>query len=300
MAYVRPPLHALYHYYCEFDAWDLICRHQTANIRPQPGTVTNFLGVRVPAEVLPKRHASLLGTVEGLPDPSNWHADIAEWAAALLSVEQASTRYRIIELGCGWGCWLVNTGSAGRARGLDLELIGIEGSARHLEMAQRVLETNGFGPDSTRLHHGIAGPRRGTALFPADADGAPVWDGSAVYNPDADMLARARSDPATQVLDVLNLADLAGRDTVDLLHIDIQGAELAFVQSAMSEIAAQVRRVLIGTHSRSIEGSLVDHFTAAGWALEMERPAIQPPRRGRPVLGIDGVQMWRNPALAGG
>jgi len=59
-----------------------------------------------------------------------------------------------------------------------------------------------------------------------------------------------------------------------------------------------VKRVLIGTHSRAIEGRLFTHFETLGWRLEMERPALAPPVAGRPEIKIDGVQLWANPALA--
>jgi hypothetical protein len=40
--------------------------------------------------------------VEGIPIPANWHADIAEWAAALRAVELAEETFTVVELGCGW------------------------------------------------------------------------------------------------------------------------------------------------------------------------------------------------------
>ena len=58
------------------------------------------------------------GEVEDMPIPANWHADIAEWAAALRAVELARGTFSMAELGCGWGCWMNNTGVAARAAGL--------------------------------------------------------------------------------------------------------------------------------------------------------------------------------------
>jgi hypothetical protein len=90
---------------------------------------------------------------------------------------------------------------------------------------------------------------------------------------------------------------MSGGNRVDLLHIDIQGAEVDYVAGNMDDIGTLVARVLIGTHSRSIEGHLTDLFLEAGWRLEMERPALCPIRAGKPFTAIDGVQMWANPAL---
>ena len=70
-----------------------------------------------------------------------------------------------------------------------------------------------------------------------------------------------------------------------------------FASGNLGDMNNHVRRVLIGTHSRSIEGSLQTLFLNAGWHMEMERPVIAPLKNGAPVTQIDGVQMWSNPKL---
>lgn len=285
---------ALFHYYAEFDAEAVIARH-AVSAEPSPGALTNFLGLKVPVSVHPPVLEPMAGGVEGLPSPGNWHADIAEWAAALYAVEAARDRFTIVELGCGWGCWLMNTGIAARRLGLDLRLIGVEGDAGHLEQARAALALNGFAESDYRLVHGVAAPETGKALFPRA--GAAEWGGQAQFFPDAETLARAETDPEVEVLNCYPLRDLAGEGHIDLLHIDIQGAEADFVTGNFADITAHVRRVLTGTHSRAIEGRLESHFLDAGWQMEMSRPAIAPLQGGRPVVAIDGVQMWANPAL---
>lgn len=296
----RPPLrHALYHYTCEYDAWGVMESFAVPDRKPEPGIVKNFLDVRVPPKILPRALNGLEGQLEPLPDPGNWHADIAEWAAALLSVVRASGTYRIVELGCGWGCWMVNMGAAARARGLAVDLIGIEGDPGHLSNAREVLELNGFDDRQFSLHHGIAAPKPGKAIFPDPEAGTALWGGEAIFYPEADTLRQAEGDKTVQVLDCKTLLELSGHRVIDLLHIDIQGAEAEFVTGNMGEMHSFVRRVLIGTHSRAIEGRLCEHFIDHGWIMEMERPAIAPLKAGRPVIRIDGVQMWSNPALTG-
>jgi hypothetical protein len=129
-AHTRPLREALFHYFCEFDAEGLIDSFHVTDQQPEPGIIRNFLSTRIKPLVYPSILTALAGTVEGKPYPGNWHADIAEWAAALRAVEQARDGYfRIVELGCGWGCWLVNMGVAARSRGLEVDLIGVEGDA---------------------------------------------------------------------------------------------------------------------------------------------------------------------------
>ena len=299
MVAVRPRLEALYHYYCEYDAFGLILSFALKDQTPEPGMVKNFMGVKVPPSVYPPVLEALQGKIEPVPDPGNWHADISEWAAALLSVVRAKDgRYRIVELGCGWGCWLVNMGAAARARGLSVDLIGIEGDANHLINAREVLLLNGFSDEEFSLHHGIAAAKPGKAIFPNPEQGTAAWGGAAIFDPDRKTLAAAERDPAVQVLNCLTLETLSGAQVIDLLHIDIQGAETAYVRGNMASLDRLVRRVLIGTHSRIIEGELMSHFLQAGWVMEMDRPVIAPLYAGKPVTGIDGVQLWSNPKLS--
>ena len=301
MPHPHHPLHqALFHYYCEFDAVALIDSFAVPGLAGTPGTLTNFMGLKVPVAVFPPVLAAMDGQVEGVPNPGNWHADIAEWAAALYAVQAAQPRgnVRVVELGCGWGCWLNITGMAARHLGLDIALIGIEGDANHLANARATLDLNGFASNDYRLVHGIAAPARGRAIFPGPAAGEAGWGGEAIFDPDAATLNRAEQDPAVQVLDCFPLPDLSDGDAIDLLHIDIQGAEADFARGNLAAMQSHVRRVLIGTHSRVIEGQLQDLFLTAGWRMEMDRPAIAPLVDGVPQIHIDGVQMWANPALA--
>lgn len=295
---IRPPHDALHHYSCEFDAYGLILSFAVVGQQPEPDLIRNFLGVKIPVKVYPPVLEAMKGQVEPVPEPGNWHADIAEWGGALRAVALAQNGlFRIVELGCGWGCWLVNTGAAARSRGLEVDLIGVEGDANHLDNAREVLEMNNFSEKDFRLNHGVAGPRSGKAIFPNPEKGSAAWGGEAIFYPDEARLAAAAQDPSVQVLDCLTLDVLSSGQVIDLLHIDIQGGETDYVRGNMDSIEQLVRRVLIGTHSRVIEGQLMEHFQKAGWRMEMERPVIAPLQAGNPVTLIDGVQMWANPAM---
>lgn len=288
----RPRIECLYHYNCEFDAVTVIKSFWRRNLDPTPGVVKNFLGAKVEPKIHPTVLDALAGNVEGLPDPGNWHADIAECAAALRSVRQAKDTYRIVELGCGWGCWLTNMGVAARDAGLRVELIGIEGNDLHLGNARDTLRLNGFGAEDFSLFHGIAAPRAGQALFPSANAAHALWNGEAVFYPDKETLKRAMADPEVQVLECYPLQKLS-----DVQVIDIQGAEVDYITGNLDGAAQYVRRVLIGTHSRRIKGALMALFLDAGWVLEMERPALTAVRGGKLKTTIDGVQMRANPAF---
>lgn len=296
-AATAPSGNLLDHFFCEFDARALLRAYAHPKRKPKPGFVTNFLGVEIAPKIYPPILSALSGSLEDIPNPGNWHADIAEWAAALRSVDCASESYRLVELGCGWGCWMVNMGAAARRRGLQLDLRGIEGDAGHLAHARETLLHNGFRRGEFTLLHGIAAPKAGLAIFPAPEQGSAHWGGAPEFDPSPERLAKAREERGLQILNCYTLEQISGNRPIDLLHIDIQGGEADYVEGNSKSMAALVKRVLIGTHSREIEGRLFAHFQNQGWLLEMERPAYAPPINGIAQIRIDGVQCWRNPAF---
>ena len=294
----RPIHEALWHWSSDFDADAIIAAFSKQGLQGDPAYVTNFIGTRIEPAVFPPVLSTMLGHVEPPPAPGNWHADIAEWASALFTVQHAAARgdtYRIVELGCGWGCWMTNMGVAARGLGLNVDLVGVEGEAQHLANASRTLELNGFTSDQFKLMHGVAGPKIGYAIFPKAGIADAGWGGEAVFYPEQSVLSAARQSRDVQVLDCMTLEQLSNGKLIDLLHIDIQGAEVDFITGNFEQIEALVRYVLIGTHSREIEGALIQHFLAAGWRLKTERPAICTIVSGRLRTEIDGVQLWANP-----
>lgn len=284
-----------FHYNASFDAEAIIRRHAVPNLTATPGYLTNFLGVRIDPKFLPQILTDRAGEVEGIPIPANWHADIAEFAAALRAVELANERFTIVELGCGWGCWLNNAGTAARRAGLAVQLIGVEGDEGHIGFAREACATNGFTPDQVTLRHGIAAPADGIALFPRQNKAGVEWGLEPVFGASVAEKQAAIAAGSHDALPMIALAELtAMHQCIDLLHIDIQGGEANFIAGCLSILADRVAYILVGTHSRQIEGRIMEMLLANGWCLEIERPAIFALDSGVPDIRIDGVQGWRN------
>ena len=298
---IRVKNNPLFYYNSNFDAMATVCRHAKANTTPHPSYVTNYLGVRVDPAVCPSLLQGRGGEIEPIPVPSNWHADIAEFAAVLRAVELARDTFTMAELGCGWGCWMNNAGTVAKRRGLKVFLMGVEGDQGHIALAKKSLATNGFSPAEVQIFWGIAAATEGVALFPCQEDPGSSYGLEPVFNADAEARARALETGSHNELPMVPLARMIDEaSTLDLLHIDIQGGEADLVRDSLELINSRVSYLCIGTHSRQIEGRLFESLIAAGcWHLEIERPA-RLELYANPKVIVDGIQGWRNTRLVPG
>ena len=284
-----------FYYNSTFDARALIAKHARDDLSPHAEYLTNFLGVRIKPEFVPRVLDGRAGEVEGVPIPANWHADIAEWAAALRAVELAKTTFTVAELGCGWGCWLNNTGVAARREGLAVQLIGVEADEGHIAFAREACRINGFAPERLVLHHGIAAATEGSALFPRQDVSGEEWGLEPLLDATTEQRTQALESGRYVELPMIPLSDVIGdHSRLDLLHLDIQGGEADLVGSCLSVLDQHVAYLVIGTHSREIEGRLFATLLGSCWRLEIERPAIIALDGDHPATTVDGVQGWRN------
>lgn len=285
-----------WHYQSCFDAIQTMRRHSEHQLTSEVGYLTNYLGVKIKVENAPLILKDRGGTIEDIPLPANWHADIAEWAAALRSVDLSGDRFTIVELGCGWGCWMSNTGVAARRIGKQVKLIGIEGDKAHHRLAIQTLKKNGFREEQFEVKLGVAAAFRGRALFPVQNVGGINYGLEPLFLRDGEMLPSKFNRSKFNEVEVIPLPEvLEGAELVDLLHIDIQGGELDLIKGSLATINSKARYLVVGTHSRLIEGELMEIMLKAGWLLEMDRPAIYNLQNCLPILRVDGIQGWRNP-----
>lgn len=289
-----------FHYSATFDIAATMRRFENPNLQPTPGYLTNWLGVRIDPKFFPNVLDGRAGEVEGIPIPANWHADMAEWGAVIQAIDNAyPEKFTMIELGCGWGCWMNNSGAAARQTGRPVHLIGVEGDEGHLEFARESLATNGFTSDQITLHRGIAAANSGYALFPKQDRAGVKWGLEPVFGATEAQRAEAVAAGSHEELPMISLAELtAGHERIDLLHVDIQGGEADLVDSCLPLLNEKVAYMMIGTHSKQIEGRLYETLLNAGWQLQVERAAIFDLASGHPFIEVDGVQGWRNKALA--
>lgn len=272
--------------------------------QPQPGFVTDFHGGRTRIALLWDGVQHLDGSVLPLPIPADYHAETIEWVGTLRSVLEARGSYAAMEVGAGMGPWLVAAGVAARLHGLaPIHLAGIEADPARFAAMRENLADNGFDPDAQLLIQGAVGVAAGVAHWPVRADTRndaglrPLRDGvvedAAYYDGDAGR---------TMEVKVHALADLLAREPLwDLLHVDIQGGEAELCAAAIDALTNHVRRLVVATHSRVLDGAVMATMRGAGWRLEAEKPTRFIPQDDVASLERmtthDGTQVWRNPRL---
>jgi FkbM family methyltransferase len=268
-----------------------------------PGFVTNFLGVKISTAFC----APLVpfdGRTEDYPMPiGNVQAETAEFIGTLRSVLEARDRFTMLECGAGYGTWMTIANAAARQCGIEeLHLHGIEGDAGHIEFISQHLLDNGIDPSTCNIVHGVVGAEAGVAHWAVTDDPDEVYGWRPMDDTEIDYLG-VQQQRRVEV-NVYAIADLLQKEPEwDLVHIDIQGGEGEVCRAGIEMLNERVRRVVIGTHSRTLDGELMSLFYSAGWSLENEKPTIFSWRDGAQTLEalttVDGIQVWRNPRLVG-
>lgn len=273
----------------------------------QDGFYMDYFGTRTRTHYVPGMHQYNNRAV-GRPTEDRPLFDVAEWAGTLRSVLEARDRLVAIELGAGWGPWLVTSFAAARQRGIeDIKLAGVEASDAHYGYMMQHLTDNGIDPQQHYLFKGVVGVSDGLAYFPKLADPQMDWGAQAVLT-GADSGETALSNfvdyrgltfEQMESVPSIALATLLQRyPRVDIIHCDIQDAEGEVLPRAFADLNKRVRRVVVGTHSRKSEGALLEAFGAGGWVLEADTPCRYVVENNRTMLLQDGTQVWSNPRLA--
>jgi len=277
------------------------------------GFRVDFLGVRARAEWFMRRDRPYLRRVESTSYPEVNEAYL-EWVGILSAVRAARDRFTMIELGAGWGRWVVRAAVALRQlRKVPCRLVAVEAEPTHFQWLCQHFRDNGLDPTEHVLLEAAVGPQDGHVYF---ATGKPDgWYGQHIVakpgyrgNPPRDGLLRRlwhslggrnNSGVVSRRVKCVSLASiLAPLDCVDLIDADIQGSEADVFEAAADKLKGKVRRVHIGTHSREVEERLRRLFTGLGWQCTFDFPChSDTPTPWGVVHFDDGVQSWGNPCL---
>jgi FkbM family methyltransferase len=222
--------------------------------------------------------------------------ELFEWHSLASAIRDARGRFTFVELGAGFCRWAVSAAVACRRLALPCDLIAVEAEPDHFVMMKQHFADNDLDWREHRLIEAAISAQAGSVHFTVGA--ADRWWGQAIL-PSADYGfgdiegVTVRSVPAITPGDILETVAL-----VDLMDIDIQGAEADVIESGLPELTAKVRRLHIGTHKTDIEERIRVALAAAGWRRVWDFPCNT---RTRTPYGHvtfqDGVQAWFNPRV---
>ena len=272
---------------------------------------TDGFGVKTCYECVPfvKRETLDTGRLKFPVPDDGFHAEAIEYVALTDALNRSlgGDSFCAVEIGAGWAPWITAAGVIARRRGIKkISLVGVEASSRRFALMCRHLETNGLRPPGatgedaqhenvfSRLFSGAVWTHDGVIWFP-ESDVADMGAAATTSN-DATDYRGAKSDHKStpcRKLETL-LQDLG---TVDFMHIDIQGAELELLQDQIGWVTSNVRTMMIATHSRPIEGKLMELLFDHGWQLHREKPCRVDWHKNCSLAGrtiVDGSQYWLN------
>ena len=298
------------------------------------GFFPNFLGTltdREFVEIHPPSNHLLTSGDNGAETPAPGIDDgeiFFEQAAILKAVRAAEGQFTMIELGGGFAARTVDAHAAvQRLNPLPCQFVVVEAEPTHFEWAQRHLRTNGIDPNDHWLINAAVGIDSRPCLF---MFGAGLYCNAVVSPKDAASLVEdvRRFEMADHVMHelmmrgqcnvavpyntragqhIFNFAfvnTLPLRDilqplrTVDLMDIDIQGAEAWCLPPAMEMLDRKVKRIHLATHAAEIHSALWDRFFEHEWLCEFD---FAPSSHHQTPTGAfdteDGILQLVNPRL---
>ncbi len=192
--------------------------------------------------------------------------------------------------------------------GQPYRLIAVEQEPQHFAWMVEHLRENGVDLDRCRLIRAAVADVDGEVWFHVGKPDA--WYGQAIAagppeEPPGGSATSARKEEPKDDQSSIERVQAVSLDTllrplerVDLIDLDVQGAELMVLRAAVDQLDQKVKRVHIGTHSVENEAGLRTLFRDLGWH-NLHDYSLQGTRQtpwGLIEFG-DGVQTWINRAL---
>ena len=242
-----------------------------------------------------------------------------EWIDILQSVKEAGSTYTIVELGAGYGRWgAIGVMAARQKRIKNARTILVEAEPKHIEWAHQHMKYNHIEPSDYKLYEMAVGGKHDKILFWVSAPtekgltNPQDWYGQSIVQEGLQNRAAATNymymgKPLVSLadgwgaieVDLVPLATVLQDVTfVDLIDMDVQGAEADVIENGIDVLNQKVRRVHIGTHSHEVEERIRTAMIKQNWINIWDFPCQgeSDTPYGRIKFG-DGVQSWLNPHL---
>jgi FkbM family methyltransferase len=246
------------------------------------GFGVDFLGVKTRssfASWLPPQPVAR----EEAPAYPGFDEEYFEWIDLLEAVDSARTTFAMLELGAGWGRWTARAAAACRQRGIKYQLLAVEAEPTHFAWLEQNMRDNEVAPENCRLIQAAIASKDGRIGFEVGSPG--VSYGNAIGG-------------STEV-DAVSLDSLLKNlNEVDLIDMDVQGAELQILSAASGDLEKKVKRIRVETHNAKLHEGIMKLLRDRGWKLHCNYAGNTADRTpwGR-INFQEGYQTWFNAQL---
>jgi FkbM family methyltransferase len=271
-----------------------------AQSAPEEGKIIDYFGVRTSVHLHPwaSHMSGLVHTSPPIPD-DQLRAEAIEYFATLDALERApSNSFTMAEFGASYAPWACFSAVlAKRSARKQISITAVEASTYLFGLIEGHLAENGISETSAdiKLINGAVATEKCTLYFPKVASAAENGGRTENGTVAVDYLGRVVEHEKVLGYPV---SDLLANGVTDLVHVDIQGMEGSVLSSAIDVLNERVRCIFVGTHSRKIEGELLELFHTNGWTLVRERPTkFSYTKERKEITGWttrDGGQYWLN------
>jgi len=269
-----------------------------------------FIGDRVRDDIVEWEGSRIeLTATPGMPP---FDEEYFEWIDILEAVKDAGKLFTMLDLGAGYGRWTIRAALAAFQLGKGLRLGLAEADPKNQMWLKQCMADNGISLESYKLFGDAVAGRRGECIFMvelAEASRMNNWFGQEIATPvflraDEELyygVPEMRGADGAGYIKVgqIVLSDvLENYDDVDIVDMDIQGAEADTIEQGITLCTQKVRRLHIGTHGHVIEARLRKILGNSGWICLRDYPCgqINETEFG-PISFVDGVQSWINQKL---
>jgi FkbM family methyltransferase len=221
-------------------------------------------------------------------DYPEFNEEYFPWIDVLESVLNAKEKYVMMELGAGYGKWLARAAKAlQQISSISYLLIGVEAEPEHYQWMKMHFSDNGIDPKDHILIEAAVSDKDGHVMFET---------GRADEHYEHQIITEKTSPLSIKQVPAVSLNTLLDpHDRVDLIDLDVQGAELGILTAAAEELNHKVKRIHIGTHNHFIEVGLRSFFSHMGWQCLNDYFCKQECSTPYGIIKFDdGVQTWIN------
>lgn len=255
-----------------------------------------------------------------------YNEDLYAFTDLIISIQEANQPFCMVELGAGYGRWLVHAANACKLMNKPLgTLVGCEAEPSHFKWMIQHFKDNNLDPDNHKLVEGIVSNHNGH--LPFYIGNAGEWYGQSIAQNVLDYgvtkpegflkkiikkifgksINNQNPTPPFKNVPCYTLDSiLASLELIDFIHIDIQGAEYDVLSPSIDLLNNKVKKVHIGTHSPDVEPTkgrdmdllIYNLFTEHQWInINRIAPLSTQEKDGHSIHFVDGVQTWVNPRL---